>query len=144
MTSKFYHWNKKTRTFEEGFPEPNITRYGDAPFIITDSMERFYHHGACTWVDSRSKLKMIDQACGTITSDRKLSPDPTAMQERERARREDASAAIRKAKAALDVGASPLTEEQRARCKAMDEQIKSVTGWDGQVFKKKKLRGKRK
>ena len=128
--SKHFYFDKELGQCVEGFPPSNIKRYGEAPFIITDTIDRFYHHGSLTYVDSKSKLRDIDAACGTITTDKKLPPDPSKQREKRKERRKDLHNAIHKSVAQLEAGTAPLTEEMRADCRRQNEAMEAILGKD--------------
>lgn len=128
--SGVYYWDKDARKFKEGFPPQNIKRYGEAPLVITDSIEPFYHQGACAMVDSRSRLKDIDAACGTITTDKLQPADPSWAKAQQKRRHEDLKESLHKSIAQIDSGNAPLTEEQRAACERQNEIISKALNYD--------------
>lgn len=126
-----------------GYPE-RVGKYGEAPYIICDTIEPYYHPKAERWVESRKDLNDTDKALGTITTDKKLPPDPSDQRQRQKDLDADMHRALHKAKAQLEAGTAPLTEEVRAKCRANDERLSSVLGIDcTDIFGKKKKHGRR-
>lgn len=140
-----FYWDSETRTFKKGVPPLRIKQYGAAPAIIFDSIEPYYHPAACVMVDSKSKLEQIDKACGTITTDKKLPPDPSEAKQRKARRSADLRECLHKAVAQIDNGTAKLTEQQRAVCQIENERISSALGFDAfnVVGRKNDPRGKR-
>lgn len=138
------YWDKESRTVKEGYP-PRPQKLAQAPFIIQDTIDPFYHQAACTYVDSRSKLRDVDNACGTITTDKPLPPDPSKQNALNRARKQDIHDSLHKAVAQVDAGTAPLNEEQRAKCAQQNEIVSSALNFDAfnAVGRKTDARGKR-
>lgn len=123
MSSTFYYYDEVKERMVEGFrPNPNV-KYGDAPYVIGDTIDAYYHPAAEMYVDSKSALRAMDKACGTITTDKKIPPNPSAAKERAKARRADIHKSIHAAVAQLKAGTAPLTEERRASLRQHDEAI---------------------
>lgn len=139
------YWDSESRTFKEGTPPPREKKYGDAPAIFTDSIEPYYHPAAGITVDSKSALRDLDKACGTITTDKKLPPDPTEQKARAEKRRKEGTEALHKAVAQIDAGTAPLTEAQRAACTKENERLSSALNFDAfnVAGRKNDRRGKR-
>lgn len=134
---------------KEGYPEPETEKLGKAPMYISDTCKPFYHQGAMRWTDSKSKIKMYDQACGTITTDKYIAGNPDRKKQLHAQRRKDIRESIQKAVGQIDAGNSPLNEEQRALCARTNEIISNATGIDaynamGRVSNAKGKRYKRK
>lgn len=113
-----------------GYPPPRNVKFGDAPFVMSDSITPFYHHGAGKMVESRSELKAVDSACGTITSDRRVEPSSV---KRERLAKEAKAKRIEHLKEVVqlvDSGNAPLTDDLKQRCKLENERISKQTGID--------------
>lgn len=126
-----YHIDKSTGELTEGYPKSNIQVFGKAPFVIQDSIEPYYHPAACKVVESRSALKHMDQACGTITTDKLIKTDAAgAKRRRDKERAKDVHESLQKAVAQIDNGTAPLSEETRALCERQNEIITSNTGID--------------
>lgn len=104
-------------------PPPQREVYDKAPVVIGDSIKPYYHPKACTWVDSRSMLNRIDEACGTITTDKMIPPDPTNQKRLKEQRKKDRREAMLKAVAQLENGTAPLTEEQKYWCDIENQRI---------------------
>jgi len=132
MARSYYYWDKVERKLKEGFPpNPNI-RYGDAPYIITDTIDPYYHPAAGKYVESKKELDCLDKACGTITTDKKLEPIAPNQKEKEAKADKDRLEALKEAKTRLENGTAPITEEKRARLKEHDKMIKHA--WNnGQI-----------
>lgn len=118
-----FYWDSDTKEFKEGRPPLKIKRYGQAPFVITDTIEPYYHPGVCKTTSSRKELQEFDRATGTITTDKMIPANPSRFKENKRRRHEDVIASTRKAIADLDNGTAKLTEEQRAACQLRNETI---------------------
>ncbi len=138
------YWDAETQSMKSGYP-PQRKKNAEAPYVISDSMEPYRHPKALITVDSKSKLRDIDNVCGTITTDKLQPPDPSWRKEQERARREDHHKALHKSVAQLEAGTAPLTEETRAMCEARNEQISSALNFDAfnVIGRKKNAKGKR-
>lgn len=123
MGSTYYYWDKEERKLKEGFPpNPNI-RYGDAPYIITDTIDPYYHPGAGMYVESKKALYDMDKATGCITTDKLIPATGEAIKEKKKAHRQDLHNALHKSIAQLKSGTAPLTEERKAAIKKNDEII---------------------
>jgi len=140
-----FYWDKETHTFIKGYPPNPNPKLADAPTIITDTIDPYYHPGACQWTDSKSAIKQMDDACGTITTDKKIPPDPSRFNENKRRRREDLSKCLRRAVTDIDNNMSPLTEYERKQCERKNELVSSALGIDAfnACGRKKDERGKR-
>ncbi len=147
------YWDKETQTFKEGYPPNPNPKYGEAPYVIQDSIEPYKHPAAGVVVDSRSKLNMIDKVCGTITTDKMQSADSSWQRQRRAERLKDSHEALHKAVAQVDAGTAPLSEETRALCEARNAQVADalpgldpfnavgrVTNPKGKRFKKTKVK----
>lgn len=144
MTSKFYYQDKETKEFIEGFP-PQVEKYGEAPFVITDTITPYYHPAAQVMVDSRKALMNLDKACGTITTDKKIPPDPTWQREQKKKRHELGVEALKEAVAKIDSGEVNLSEEMKIKCAQRNEQLSEVMKIDAfnVAGRKTDARGKR-
>jgi len=142
---KTYYYDKKLKKVVEGYPPCEEVRYGDAPYIIADTIQPYRHPAAEKWVDSRSALKALDRATGTITTDKKLPPDPSAARQREARRRADWKRCMRVAVEQIDAGTAKLDEETRALCQRQNEVVSSALGFDAfnVAGRKKNVRGKK-
>lgn len=130
MTRRVYYFDKETQTLVEGYPPDKFPKYGEAPFVIQDSMSPYYHPASCTWVDSKSALRDIDRACGTVTSDKKIPPNKYREQYLKEERKKDMHNAIRKAVNDIDNNMAPLTEDVKEKCRQENERISRLTGLD--------------
>lgn len=124
-TGTFY-WDKEKRKFIEGYPPSKNHKFGEAPYVIQDTMDKQYHPAACKWTDSRQDWEDMDKACGTFTSGKKQPPDPTWHNEQKKKRHKDIREAMQKSIAQLDSGTAPLTEETREMCKRQNEILASA------------------
>lgn len=140
----FGYWDSNLKKFVEGAP-PQRQKHGEGPYIIGDTIDKYYHPGACQWTDSRSKLKALDKDTGCITTDKKLPPDPSWQKQRQRERQEDSRKALFKSVAQIDAGTAPLTEETRQLCERQNELLSSALNFDAfnVAGKKNNAKGKR-
>lgn len=140
-----YHWDVETQTFKWGPPPNPHPKFADAPSIIIDTIEPYRHPGGECWVDSKSRLRDLDKACGTITTDKPIAADPSWQKEQATARRKDLHDAMHKAVAQVDAGTAPLSEEVRAQCERTNQIISSNTGMDAfnVAGRKNNAKGKR-
>ncbi len=115
---------------KRGYPESKVVKYGEAPMYISDDTEPYYHPVAKQWTNSKSALRQMDKATGTITTDKVQQGDKSVDKELYLKRKADIRESIQKAVAAIDSGNAPLTEEQRALCAATNERISNVAGID--------------
>jgi hypothetical protein len=125
-----FYWDKETQTFKRGYPPNPNPKHGTSAAIIMDTIDPYYHPASCTVVESRSRLKMIDKACGTITTDKPIPADPSWQKEREAALKKDRHEALHKAVAQLDAGTAPLSEETREMCRIRNETVSRALGID--------------
>lgn len=139
---RLYFWDKETRTFSETPPPRNHNVYGEAPYVIGDTIEKYYHPKAECWTDSRSKLNMLDKTTGTITTDKKLEPDSGYQKELARQRRADMHKCIHSAVAQIDAGTAPMSEETRAKCERSNELVSERLGFDAFNVAGRKNNGK--
>lgn len=140
-----FYWDKEQQKFIKGFPPPRVEKFGEAPYIITDTIDPYYHPAAEAWTDSKSKINMFDNATGSITTDKPIPGNKNYTERIQRERREDAKRSLRKAVAQVDSGNAPLTEEQRALCTRQNEIVSSALNFDAfnVVGKKNDKRGKK-
>jgi hypothetical protein len=126
-----WYYDKETRKMVEGRPPPTEKTYGQAPYVIGDTLKQaYYHPGAERWTESRSQLNALDNATGTITTDKKLPPDPSNARERERLRRLDHKKSLREAVQMVDAGTAPLSEETKEKCRIHNEVVSKALGMD--------------
>jgi len=125
-----YYWDKEIKKWSETPPPPQFPIYGQAPAIVTDTIEPYKHPATGQWTDSRSALRDMDRATGTITTDKKIAPDGSKQKDLEKQRRKDIREAMHKAVAAIDNGTAPLTEEVRAKCEQQNEIISKALNMD--------------
>lgn len=125
-----FYWDKEQQKMVAGYPPNPHPKQGEGPFIITDTIEEYYHPAAEKYVDSKSQLKMLDKACGTITTDKKLSADPSWRKENDRKRKQDLHDSMHKAVAQLDAGTAPLDREVREKCERQNEIVSEALGFD--------------
>lgn len=140
----YFRIDKSTGKLTDEPPEPLGNCFGRAPTVIQDSIEPYYHPRLERYVDSRSKLEMVDKALGTITMGKDEKPSITPQQIRERIRkehREDIKQARLKAMAKLDAeGGFTRDEKLKAACKERNEQIANQLGRDTIEHDGKKLK----
>lgn len=139
-----FFWNPETNTFQED-PYHKIQRFGYAPAIHIDSMDPYRFPVTGETIDSKSKLKRLDKLHGTITTDKKIAPDPTWQNDQRKARDVDRKNARHKAIAQLDAGTAPLPEEVREICSRENERISKALNFDAfnVAGKKNDKRGKK-
>ena len=140
----FYHLDESGK-LQEGPPPLRNVRYGDAPAVIQDTTDWHYHQAACRWTNSRSEIKQMDRATGTITTDGKESAEPYRKSREERVARErqkDIRESYKRAVAAIDSGNAPLSEETRAKCEHQNEIVSNALGFDAFNVAGKKDNGK--
>lgn len=126
-----WYYDKETRTMKEGYPPPKVQKFGEAPYIISDTLrDPYYHPGAQKWTESRSKLNRLDEQTGCITTDKVQPGNKSAVKERERERIKDNHESLHKAVAMVKAGTAPLSEETRELCKLKNEQICNTLGID--------------
>jgi hypothetical protein len=118
----------------EGYPPSRLQIFDQAPYIVGDSISAYKHPATGQWVESRSALKAIDEATGCITTDKYIAPDPTRFNEAKRKIKEERREELRAAYELVKSGNSPLTDQQKAECRARDKQIDQTLGID--VFSK--------
>lgn len=110
------YFDKETQTMKEGYPPPTFVPHGQAPYYISDTIQPYRHPKTGEITDSKSRLKQIDAATNTITTDKVIKVDSSRDWVRKREASEDRRRAILKSIAQLEAGTAPLTEEQRAIC----------------------------
>lgn len=130
---KGFFWIDSDGNLTEEPPELCHNVFGEAPYVIQDSITPYYHPRLEKYVDSRSKLEMVDKALGTITMGTNEAPSITTNQIRKRIRdelREDRKIAREKAIAKLDAGMAPLDEKKKAVCKDRNERLAHQLGME--------------
>lgn len=125
-----WYRDKETGEFKEGYPPPTNNKFGDAPYIIGDTIDQYYHPGAGVWTDSKSGLRSLDRATGCITTDKMIPADPSWQKQQREERIKDGHNALHKAVAQIDAGTAPLTEEVRASCERNNELVSSALNMD--------------
>lgn len=117
-----FYWDKETQTFKEGYPPSNIKRYGEAPAVLSDTLnEPYYHEKAQVWVDSRSALRHADEATNSITIDKPIRHNQEAKQKEYVAKRsKERMTAYQKGLAAMKAGNSPVNAPDWKAKKAME------------------------
>lgn len=115
-----WYWDKEQGKLIEGYP-PATQKFDKAPFVIGDTIEKYYHPGTQRVTESRSELKQFDQACGTITTD-KMQPASSSRQKAVmEGLKKDRREALFKSVAQVDNGTAPLSEETRQMCERQNE-----------------------
>lgn len=129
-----YSWfDPITKTFSDQIPERLLTKkFGQAPVFMSDVMEPYYHPAAQKVVESRSELKELDEKFNTITTDKKLPPDPTKKRLAAKARKEHNMQALKDAVEMVEAGTAPLTDEFKQLCQKRNEMISKQLGIDAQ------------
>jgi len=138
------YWDSDKKKLVKGYP-PQRTKEVNAPYVIGDTMPDYRHPKTGQVIDSKSKLRRIDEANGTITTDKLIPASPTKQREREYQRKLDNHNALHKAVAQLDAGTAPLDEKTRAMCDATNERISSALNMDAfnVVGRKTNAKGKK-
>lgn len=141
-----YHY--RDGKLQEGPPPSNIKKFGEAPFVIQDTIEPHYHHGACRWTDSRSEINQFDKATGCITTDKRQDVAPYLRAREKRLadeRKKDINQAMQRAVNDIDYGMAPLSEETKAKCAIQNEIVSDALGFDAfnVAGRKKDPRGKK-
>jgi|694.fasta_scaffold02764_21 hypothetical protein len=130
--SGLYHRGEDGK-FHEGPPPPRFEKFGEAPYVIQDTIAPYRHPSTGEVIESRARLNATDRACGTFTTDKKQDcTDIRKSRERQLAveRKKDIHEAMRKAVAAVDSGNAPLSEETRHRCEVQNRIVSDALGFD--------------
>ena len=121
MTSSYYYYDKEKGEMVEGFPELNYDIYDKAPGVIQDSIPAYKHPATGLWTESRKALSQMDDASGTITTDKRIEAD-SYNQRMARAKLEkDRADSLKKAVEQVKSGNSPFTDDQRQVFKTIDK-----------------------
>lgn len=107
-----------------------VYRQMSLTYFKQDSMEAYRHPATGLWVDSKSGLRNMDEASGTITTDRRLAPSNARQIENKKKRKVENLAELEKIVAQIDSGNAPLTPELKERCKLENERITKASGFD--------------
>lgn len=130
MSRQIYYFDKVKQKMVEGYPPcPNV-RYGEAPFVITDTIDPYRHPATGTWVESKKALRDIDRACGTITTDKRIAPESSWARENEKRRKQDLHKSMHAAVAKIDAGTVEMSEETREKCRLQNEIASAALGFD--------------
>lgn len=128
---KGFFWLDEEGNISDRPPERKYNLFGKAPYIVQDSIDGFIHQASGEWIESRARLRETDKACGTITTDKLLPPDPTWANEQREKRKRDKIEAHRKALNDLRTfGDGALPEERRHECKEMNAALSQRLGFD--------------
>lgn len=127
MTRSWYYFDEESKQMREGFPPSKIDHFGDAPYVIGDTINAYRHPSTGVTVESRSALREMDKICGTITTDKRQEPNANFTRYQKEARKRDGKQALEKAVAMVDSGTAPITEEMRASCDRENERIFKTT-----------------
>lgn len=140
-----YYRDPKTGIFKKGYPPPKEVKYGQAPNIIQDTTTAYYHPAAEKWTESKKEIEYLDNITGTITTDKKIPPNPYNQKEAKKRRHQDIRESTRKAVAQIDAGTAPLTEETRAMCERQNEIVSNALNMDAfnVAGRKNNAKGKR-
>lgn len=109
-------------------PEPLGNCFGQAPYVIQDTIEAYRHPGSGQVLTSRKALAETDRACGTITTDKRQAPDPTWSNEQRKAMIKDRKEARKKAIEQVNAPGFALPEETRHACKERNAQLSQQLG----------------
>ena len=137
-----WYWDESKQKMVKGNPPIRHEKSADAPMIIMDSIDPYYHPAAGIWVESRSQLAMCDKATGSITTDKLIPADSSQKKAREAARRKDLTECLHKAVALVDSGNAPLTEEVRQLCERQNELTSQRLNFDAFNVAGRKTNGK--
>lgn len=130
---KGFFWVDKDGNLTEDPPEPQGNQFGTSAYVIQDSITPYYHPRLEKYVDSRSKLEMVDKALGTITMGTNEAPSVRQSEIKKRIRdemREDRKVAREKALAKLDANMVPMDEKKKAVCKDRNERLSHQLGME--------------
>lgn len=125
-----YYFDKEAGCMKEGYPPPKFKKFGEAPYVIQDTIDPYRHPATGVVVESRKALYEMDNACGTITTDKKLEPNKHRAVQLARELKEDMKKAREKAIAQIDSGTAPLTEETRTLCEQQNEIVSKALNFD--------------
>lgn len=124
-----FYIDKKTGKCKKGHPPPREI-YDKSPYIIGDETSWYRHPATGEWTNSRSRIKKIDEAAGTITTDKYQPPDPSNQRRARKERREDLHKSMHKAVAQIDAGTAPISEEVRQLCERQNEITSKALNFD--------------
>ena len=125
-----HFWRDKETGKMTREPPKREEKFGEAPYVITDTMDEYYHPKAQVYVDSKSKLREIDSVCGTITTDKMQPAETSWRREQKRKRIEDHHKAVHTAVAQIDAGTAPMTEETKHLCEVQNEIVSKALNFD--------------
>lgn len=145
MSRQVYYFDKETGQCIPGYPPARNKVYGQAPYVITDTITPYYHPAAEQWVDSRRALQDMDKATGTFTTDKKQVPDGSFTKENEKQRKADLHKCLHEAVEKIDSGNAPLSEEVKEKCRIQNEITSKALNFDAfnVAGKKNDPRGKK-
>lgn len=138
MANRIYYFDEEKRQMVEGYPPQKFPKYGEAPIYISDDMKPYYHPTAQVTVSSKSKLRMLDEQCGTFTTDKFQSKAAEVKKQKTAERRRGLHEAMMRAYNDVKNNNSPLSEEVKAKCKKNDEILSSQVGYDVSKLIKRK------
>lgn len=125
-----FYWDNEAKMLKEGLPPTKIQKFGEAPYIIGDSIEPYYHPAAEKIISSRSELKQVDKACGTITTDKLIPADKSYTEKYKKKRDADIKESILKSVAKIDNNEAPLSEETKALCNIQNRIVSEALNFD--------------
>lgn len=134
-----YYWDKEEKKFKEGYPPDDIQRFGEAPMVLTDTLnEPFYHEKAQKWVETRSALEQANIDTNCITVDRPIRHDQAKKDAEYRAKRSrERKISYQKGLNAIKTGNSPVCDPDWKAKKAKEaDEIGKQLGVDLTVLPK--------
>lgn len=117
---------------QKGYPPRRTNKFGQAPMYISDEIKPYRHPRTGKVVTSKSALMRMDRDVGTITTHvaEGLDPDATSYKEDQYQIKRDRSETLRKAVELVDSGNAPLSEETKAKCALMNENLSKALNFD--------------
>jgi hypothetical protein len=139
-----FYWDKEKQAMVEGYP-PQPKKYAQAPYVIGDTIDAYYHPGAGVWVESKAALRDMDRATGCITSDKLIPANPKNYHQNKKEIEEDIHNAVCRAVEEIDSGRRQFSEEEKVYFAKENERLSKEYNFDAfnVAGKKNDTRGKR-
>lgn len=128
MGEKGFFFTTKDGSLTKVPPEPCHNVFGRSAYIVGDTIEAYQHPATGQVVESRSQLRAIDSATGTITTDKYQKPDPSKQQQIRKQKLADTRENLLASMELVKSGNTPFTEDQKAEFRARDKQIDQTLG----------------
>lgn len=126
-----FHIDPSTGECVEGYPEPEVQKFGQAPVVILDEMPPARHQGTDEILTSRKEWELRDRITGTATHGRRPRVVDRA-HERRAARQVDIRQSRERATVELDKNEHPITEQFRAYAKERNKVLSQRLGIDAE------------